>query len=125
MQKGELSILNVGTGDTKLSFNKDNPAEVIRSGRIVRDMMSRGYVLLVEIEENGVKKHIRAKDFDEKTSEYIIADFDPNFTREEPEIDGPQPQDKTSEPRQRKAHSEKRVPAEDTSAVAVPRRAGG
>lgn len=75
---GQIGILNVGAGDTKLTFDPRNPAECIRSGRIVRDMLRRGYALLVEVDDGkGGKIYTRATDFDEKTSEYIIADFDP------------------------------------------------
>ena len=77
MDNGTVSILNVGTGDTKLTFDKSNPAEVIRAARIVKDMLRHGYALLVETEVDGVKKFTRAYDFDEDTCEYIIADFEP------------------------------------------------
>ena len=46
---GQIGVLNVGAGDTKLSFDKNNPAEMIRSARIVTDMLRRGYALLVEV----------------------------------------------------------------------------
>ncbi|MEO8391171.1 hypothetical protein [Polaromonas sp.] len=38
---GSVGILNVGDGDTKLSFDPKNPAERIRAARIVRDMIRR------------------------------------------------------------------------------------
>jgi hypothetical protein len=75
---GEVGILNVGAGDTKLSFDPKNPAERIRAARIVKDMIRRGYALLIEVDDgNGGKVTRRATDFDENTCEYIIADFDP------------------------------------------------
>lgn len=73
----ELSILNVGAGDTKITFDPANISERIRSGRIIKDMLRRGYALLVEVERDGEKKWERAVDFDETKCEYIIADFDP------------------------------------------------
>lgn len=81
---GEVSIFNVGTGDTKLVFDKNNPQEVIRAGRIVKDMIRRGYSLLIEIEDpvTGQKICRRALDFDENVAEYIIADFDPIAAQE-------------------------------------------
>jgi len=39
---GEVAILSVGEGDTKLTFDKNNPAETIRAARIVGDMLRRG-----------------------------------------------------------------------------------
>jgi len=69
--------LNVGAGDTRITFDNTNVAETLRTGRIIRDMLRRGYALLVEIERDGEKKFERAVDFNEKTNCYIIADFDP------------------------------------------------
>src|ERR1700728_3973326 len=46
-----LSILNVGDGDTKISFDKDKPAERKRACRIVTDMLHRGYAILVQAGE--------------------------------------------------------------------------
>ena len=75
---GQIGILNVGAGDTKLTFDKNNPAEMIRSARIVTDMLRRGYALLIEIDDGkGGKVYTRAHEFREDTCEYIIADFDP------------------------------------------------
>lgn len=71
---GTVGVLNVGAGDITLSFDKNNPADCIRAGRIVKDLIRRGYALLVEVTPG---KYQRAKDFDENTSEYIVADFDP------------------------------------------------
>jgi hypothetical protein len=53
-----VGILNVGTGDTKLVFDKDDPAECIRAARIVADMLRRGYALLVEAAQRLTAKDI-------------------------------------------------------------------
>lgn len=73
---GELALLNVGTGDTKLTFDNKNPAETIRAKRIVEDMLRRGYALLIEVKKGRKTEYRRVKAFDAKTCEYIIADFD-------------------------------------------------
>ena len=143
---GSVGILNVGAGDTKLTFDKSNPAECIRAGRIVRDMLRRGYALLVEVEQpDGTKAYQRALDFREETSEYIIADFDP--LGEQSQRDEVQPilrqeisDEETNEaatdspaqdrpetpaaPRARRGRT-RAVPAGSTKAVAVARTAGG
>ena len=81
---GQIGVLNVGAGDTKLSFDKNNPAEMIRSARIVTDMLRRGYALLVEVtDKKGNASYTRVYDFKEDTYEYIIADFDPVVAAEE------------------------------------------
>lgn len=75
---GSIGILNVGAGDTKLTFDKSNPAECIRAARIVTDMLRRGYALLIEVDmPDGKKIFRRATEFSEATCEYIIADLDP------------------------------------------------
>jgi hypothetical protein len=74
---GSIGILNVGCGDTKLVFDKGNPADCIRAARIVKDMLRRGYALMVEVEEKGKKIYRRVLEFKEDKFEYIIADFDP------------------------------------------------
>lgn len=76
---GDIAILNVGAGDNKLVFDPSDAAGMIRAARIVKDMLRRGYALLVETGkgDDGKPVYQRATDFDEKTCEYIIADFDP------------------------------------------------
>jgi hypothetical protein len=75
---GTVGILNVGAGDTKLSFDKSNPQECIRAARIVADMLKRGYALMIEVEQpNGSKTFQRVLEFREDVCEYVIADLDP------------------------------------------------
>lgn len=151
MRKGQIGILNVGAGDTKLTFDKNNPTEMIRSARIVRDMLRRGYALLVEVDDGkGGRVYTRVHDFREDTGEYIIADLDPNFDgREEanepnkqqsepsttqgdgaavpgkppaPEKTGPGRGNRSAQPGRGKR---KAIHASTTSGIAVSRSAGG
>ena len=132
---GTLSILNVGDGDTKLSFDKNNPAERIRAARIVTDMLRRGYALLVEVERNGEKGYERVQAFREDTCEYIIADFDPTVAAatETGNVDefetqarpGAQAPSEAAPKKRRGRPSTRKVPAEGANAVAVGRSAGG
>lgn len=80
---GTVGILNVGAGDNKLVFDPNDPQGMIRAARIVKDMIRRGYALLVEIgkDDQGRPKYQRATDFDESKCEYIIADFDGDHAR--------------------------------------------
>lgn len=134
---GTVGILNVGDGDTKLSFDPNNPAERIRAARIVRDMLRRGYALLVEVDVDGQKKFQRATDFREDVCEYVIADFDPIAAAEADSQEDHGQQDQTepsatqaegapAAPRRRGRPPGKRaIPAEKTRAVVVARVAGG
>jgi len=138
---GEVGLLNVGTGDIRLSFDPNNPAERIRAARVVKDMLRRGYALLVEHEINGVKGFRRALDFDENTYEYVIADLDPLAAAaadaEEPKHVQVQEErsSATAEPAANppvaapaptpNKRGRKRVPVESARAVAVARTAGG
>lgn len=129
---GTIGILNVGAGDTKLVFDRNNPAECIRAARIVRDMLRRGYALLVETGEadkDGRPIYRRATDFDENTCEYIIADFDPVMAAQadEDEADAdtpaaPRPEGRTKKGRPKGSF---RLDAAKTKAVAVAHTAGG
>jgi hypothetical protein len=132
-EDGTVGILNVGSGDTKLSFDPKNPADRIRAARIVKDMLRRGYALLVEAEVNGQKVFTRALDFDESVCEYIIADFDPTAATEPQDneeandgqqgetVEGTAPE---AAARRTKAGT-RRIKAEQARSVAVARTAGG
>lgn len=114
---GEIGILNVGAGDTKLSFDPKNKAETKRAAGIVKDMIRRGYAILVQVGENDKGPlYQRAHDFDETTAEYIIAGGPENM--EIPDVKKP-----ASPPRKGKAAT--RIPATKAKAVAVARTAGG
>lgn len=135
---GTLNILNVGAGDTKITFDKNNPAEAIRAGRIIRDMLRRGYALLIEVERDGQKAFERAIDFNEATSEYIIADFDPSASaghdpkpKVRPEAKSGASETEAAAPAAstrvtgKRGTYRRRVPAAGTTAVAAGRSAGG
>jgi hypothetical protein len=131
---GKVGILNVGAGDTKLVFDPDNPADCIRAARIIKDMLRRGYALLVDTGKRDAQDrpiYARAKDFDETKCEYIIADFDPMIAAEEDanaenESSATSSDGATREKAPRKLRGgNKRVPAESVNVVAVSRTAGG
>ncbi len=82
MTTGVLEILNVGAGDVKITFDKNNPGEILRAKRIIVDMIRRGFALIVEIEREGERKYERVQEFDAERGEYVIADFDPLAARE-------------------------------------------
>jgi hypothetical protein len=139
--QGTIGILNVGAGDTKLTFDKNNLAERIRSARIVADMIRRGYILLIEVERDGVKTFQRCLEFDENHCEYIIADLDPEAAaepeRKEPRIheqSGEATGDSGAETASetipiaggaKRGQRKKHVDASKTRGVAVARSAGG
>jgi hypothetical protein len=134
---GEVALLNVGEGDTKLSFDPKNPAERIRAARIVADMLKRGYALLIQLPDGSFT---RCLEFREDACEYIIADFDPVTASEhdaqEEQHDGEQqgqasegpatPDAATPAPRKRgRPRKVTSVPAAGARAVAVAPTAGG
>ena len=120
---GTVEILNVGEGDTKLTFDKSNPEERKRAAKIVKDMLKRGYALLIQIGEiDGEPTYRRVREFDPDTCEYIIATTDDEVINigEAVEI---KPSKKKST--RKKRVSKTRIPADKTRAVAVARTAGG
>ena len=137
---GIVNVLNVAGGDIELRFDKSNPAERIRACRVVRDMLRRGYALLVEVERDGVKAYERALDFDETKGVYLIADYAPEDVAIRPTLKketqdgaGEGGADQAAEvgaaaeskPGKRRGRPRKELPAESTRAVAVSRSAGG
>lgn len=132
MNQGQVGILNVGAGDTKLSFDPNNPQDAIRAARVVKAMLRQGYALLVDSGRKGPDDrpiYVRAKDFDETKHEYIIADYDPTegeteyVDRENHEPSATTRSDTDATPKLK--GRTKRVPAASTHAVAVSRSAGG
>lgn len=127
---GEVGILNVGAGDTKLVFDNANPDETAKSAAIVKDMIRRGFVLLIEVgkDEKG-PIYRRAHDFDQGTAEYIIAGTASPETMEketdEQEQAGTPQRSRKAAPRRTGRRTSERVPATSTRAVAVARTAGG
>ena len=122
---GEVGILNVGCGDTKLSFDPSNPAECIRAARIVRDMLKRGYALLVAAGKNAKGEDIyrRVRTFNPKTYEYIIADFDGETAAESDRREAGNEQSTKTQGRAR--GKTRALSAHTSKAVAVARTAGG
>lgn len=112
---GELTVLNVGEGDTKLTFDKKKPEEVKRAKSVVEDMLKRGFAILVQVgTRKGKPLYQRAESFDSKTEEYIIVGAPP-------EADEKPPMKTTGRGSKKKT----RVPAASTQSVAVARSAGG
>lgn len=106
-----LAILNVAAGDTKITFDKNNPEERERACKVVQDMLKRGYAILVHAgEKDGKPLFLRATEFDPETAEYIVAGVPETEFVPEPEA---------------KIPKKVRLPAEGRKAVAVARSAGG
>lgn len=116
---GTLSVLNVGAGDLKFSFDKSKPHEVARAKKTIADMLKRGYTLLVEV---GGVLH-KAKGFDPDKEEYIILDpgDDEPEVAETPAIEEPAPKRKPGRPKGKL----KGVPAATTRAHALAPTGGG
>ncbi len=110
---GELGILNVGTGDTELSFDPTRPAERKRAAKVVMDMLERGYAILIQVgERDGKPLYQRAEAFDPETCEYLI-------------VGAPDEETKAPAASARKGKTRRRVPAGSTRGVAIARSAGG
>jgi hypothetical protein len=123
---GEVAILNVGAGDTKLSFDPKNPAEVERAAKIVKDMIRRGFALLIEVgRDDKGPLYRRAHDFDETTNEYIIAGTPGEAEDKIDEQEPASPLRKGRKGGARRKAAPVRVPAAKTNAVTVARTAGG
>lgn len=122
-----LAVLNVGAGDTKLTFDPSKPAERERACRTVKDMLRRGYCLLIEVgsDDRGRPLYRRAEDFDENTAEYIIA-FDPPETQKGQSNEQEQaPPAKGDAAPRRGRRGRRRISATTAGGVAISPVAGG
>ncbi len=129
---GDVGILNVGAGDTKIVFDPANPDDMARSAAIVQDMLKRGYVLMVDVgnvDDQGRPVLARALRFDPERCEYIVAGFTPveeirhvqdSNSRPETEL-----QESPSITRKARRQGTRRVAASKAKGIAVPRTAGG
>lgn len=138
-EPGVVSILNVGAGDMKLTFDRCDVAERLRSSRIVRDMLRRGYVLLIEVDRDGTSAYERVLEFRDDVCEYIIADFDSEAamppTATAAAVGDTHGTEREAEARgedaaagaapKRRGRPRKAVPAESARVVAIARSAGG
>lgn len=136
--RGTVALLNVGDGDTTLSFDPSKPAERLRAARIVADMLKRGYALMVKEPDGAGGDHWRrVQSFDETRCEYLIADFDSAIAREhdqQEDTHGHQPQEiapaatstePAAGPPAKRSYRVRRVDAGRASTVAVAPIAGG
>ncbi len=122
-QYGEIGILNVGAGDTKLSFDPANPADRERAAKIVADMLQRGFAILIEVgKQDGKPVYQRAEAFDAATCEYLIVGLPEDMLEQDY---GARPDPKAIKPAAGTRPRRYRVPAEKTRAVSVARSAGG
>lgn len=124
MSKGEVGILNVGAGDTKITFDPAKPREREIAKRTVTDMLQRGYAILVQVgEKDGRPLYMRAESFDPATCEYLVVGAPDEVGGAG--MDGAPPIVGPHERAPRKRGRKARVPAESVRAVAVARSAGG
>lgn len=121
---GELAILNVSAGDTKLTFDPKKPEETKRACAVVTDMLRRGFAVMVEVGSNDRGPlYQRVKEFDAETAEYIIVGVPDD--QQEPTHGKEQQASPAPRRRKGKASTTVRLPASRTKAVAVAPTSGG
>lgn len=128
---GQLGILNVGAGDTKLSFDPTKPAECERAAAVVMDMLKRGYAIMIQVgEREGKPLYMRAESFDPATCEYLIVGL-PEPAAEAGQPEWPEPEQPDPEAPAQAAQEtsrrrgQHRIHANTTHGVAVAPISGG
>lgn len=120
---GELAILNVSAGDTKLTFDPKDKGETKRACAVVTDMLKRGFCVLVEAGRNEAGPlYQRVQKFDPKTAEYIVAGAPEESSNVEVTAGAPP---RTAARRQGRKGATTRLPAATARAVAVAPTSGG
>lgn len=128
---GEIGILNVGTGDTKLVFDPKNPEDMARAAKTITDMLRRGYCILIEVgkDAKGELLYRRVREFDETSFEYVIAGDPPDLTeRAEDEQQSRAPAPRKESRSRGKARGQvagRRISAPAAKGVAIAPIAGG
>lgn len=122
----EIDCLNCGAGDISLSWNANDPMEIERAMRVVKDMIRRGYALFVKGTDGKMTK---VKAFDEADGCYLIADG-PEGSAPPSYIAEPEPAAEPTEPQQMPEPELKKkrgrpVKMSHAKVVAVGRSAGG
>lgn len=116
-QYGTLCVLNVGTGDTTVTFDPGNPAEVAKGMRMLLDMQKRGYLIAVQLPDGT---YTRAIEIDPTSGSYIIT-----LPEDTPLPEGASAVHDKSKRRRGRPSKKVKVPVEKTHAVGVARSAGG
>lgn len=68
-ETGNLCVLNVGAGDIRVTFNHADTGESAKALRMLTDMMSRGYAVLVELPDGS---YTRVQQVDATRGRYVI-----------------------------------------------------
>lgn len=113
--KGQLDILNVGSGHLEITYSQGDVVEMERAKRIIGDMLRRGYALFVHGTDGAL---IRVDEFDAKHNRFIIADGPTVPPETLPPEQAPEVKPKRGRPR-------RAVPIEKAKATVVGRSAGG
>lgn len=66
---GILSVLNVGAGDIRVTFNQHDRGERDKALAMLQDMQKRGYAILVQLDDGT---YVRAKEIDAARGCYIV-----------------------------------------------------
>lgn len=111
---GSLSVLNVGAGDIRVTFNRDNTDEVEKALSMLRDMQSRGYAIMIELPDHT---YVRATSIDASTASYVVVVNETSPLPDDAVVESPQ----TRAKRGRRV----RVPVRTSRAVGIARSAGG
>ncbi len=126
--KGQIDILNCGTGHSEVKVDTSDPIALARSERIIQDMLRRGYVLFITGKDNEL---IRVEKFNAENHTYIIGDLGepPRISEPEPERRNPLCGEVVPSPgkpaRGRPKKGTKEIPIGDAHVTAIARTAGG
>lgn len=120
---GTLGILNVGAGDTKLSFDPSKPEERKKAAAAVRQMLRAGFSIFINgFDAYGKDAFVRVHDFDPEACEYIIMTAPEG---EEPEAPNGRSEETAHVDKRTRGYKQSRIPAAKARGVAVGRTSGG
>lgn len=116
-ETGNLSVLNVGAGDIRVTFNNTDRGEIKKAVGMLTDMMARGYAVLVELPDGS---YTRVTEVDASRGRYVITL--PDDVQDPPDAEVVKP--RRGRPKGKKGRTIS-VPVRTSRAVGVARSAGG
>lgn len=124
---GFLKVPNIGAGHIEIKFEHHNQEKLAQARRIIEDMTTRGYILVVE--HGGQYKPVQR--FDARRNRYLLFEPGADLEAENQKLAAAQAQGErlgeTVEPSRRKGRRgvQRGLPVEQTKAFGVAPTAGG
>lgn len=123
---GTCAILNVSRGDTEITFDSANPADVEKARAVVESMLSRGYRIFVRgVGKGNSPRLYPVKKFNPERNTYVVGNLAPEDKLEGEDENKTTPDPKPKKTCRSRGQETREIPASKARATAVAPTAGG